>query len=413
MKLRRGRDQRGTVLLFVTTFMVGLLAMAGLATDISYLVTAKKELRRSMDAASLAGAGKLGFDDTVFPTVRQFSQDFAGLNPFRQPGGGTISLNLNTGNAANGDIVLGIWNGVTRTFTPSLDGTIVNAVLCRVSTTIPTSFLRVLGLTSLPVDAWAIAVSDPPATVPPTGCVLPMGVTSCSYVAPPGSPSGFNSLGCGQPITFISSSGAAPGTAGGTNTGVWINLAGAGAPSTPSLVSAINAAASGTCSGTSLTVGDPVGVNNGMAQPVFDALETAFVSQYNQSGILTVYGPNQTVTYQGKGWEVYVALISDQPLPNPPSQCPPRPISGSDWRVVGWTRFVMTQVIRNQQAGQPRCVVDNPNDWNSLPLCSDPTLHPSLRALFGFFDCTSFDVVNPIVEPGPRAALADRVRLVQ
>jgi hypothetical protein len=44
---------------------------------------------------------------------------------------------------------------------------------------------------------------------------------------------------------------------------------------------------------------------------------------------------------------------------------------------------------------------------------ADPNLHSSLRAVFGYFECSSFDVVNPITVPGPRAAFAERIRLVQ
>jgi len=34
-----------------------------------------------MEAAALAGAGKLGFNDTVFPTARQFARQYGQLNP--------------------------------------------------------------------------------------------------------------------------------------------------------------------------------------------------------------------------------------------------------------------------------------------------------------------------------------------
>jgi hypothetical protein len=73
----------------------------------------------------------------------------------------------------------------------------------------------------------------------------------------------------------------------------------------------------------------------------------------------------------------------------------------------------MTQVIRNAVGPQPRCVVENPNDWNSAPLCSDPTLHESVRGIFGFFECTTFEDVNPNPTPGPIGALAEHVKLVR
>ena len=67
-------EERGTAVLLTIGFMVFLLAMVGFAVDIAYQMTAIGELERSMEAAALAGAGKLGFDDTVFPTARQFAQ---------------------------------------------------------------------------------------------------------------------------------------------------------------------------------------------------------------------------------------------------------------------------------------------------------------------------------------------------
>ncbi len=419
MPLRRLKDQRGTVLLFVTALLVFLGVMAGMGIDVAYLASARQELRRSMDAAALAGAGKLGFDDSYFPAARQFAQQFAGLNPYRNPWGGSVTLGLNSGNAPAGDIVLGIWNQAAATgqtwpcdgspagFTPSLNGAQVNAVLCRYSTTIPTSFLNLLGFGALPVRACAIAIANPPATVPPGACVFPIGVTTCSF----SDAGAFNSQGCGAPITFISSSGATPGTAGGSNTAAWINPSGPGTPSGPDLNGAINDAANGGGCSTSLTVDSQVGTNNGMIQSVFNNLLDTFVTQFNASPIYTVTsktGPG----YTGHGWEVYVPLIQSSPLPNPPSPCPPGPISGN-WYIVGWSRFVMTQVIRNQTGPLPRCAVDNPADWNSAPLCSDGALDPSVRGIFGYFECSSFADANPIVNAAPIGALAERIKLVK
>src|SRR5512144_622763 len=109
------RDQRGSILLFTTVLVVPLMIIiGGLAMDLAYYGTVDDELQRSMDAAALAGAGKLGFNDTFFPAARQWAHDYALLNPYRV---GSINLDLNTANDATGNIVLGTWNG--STFTPS------------------------------------------------------------------------------------------------------------------------------------------------------------------------------------------------------------------------------------------------------------------------------------------------------
>jgi hypothetical protein len=108
-----------------------------------------------MDASALAGAGQLGFNDSVFPTVRQEAGRFADLNPSRV---GAVTLDPNPANDPNGDIVLGVWDGAT--FTPSLDGIQVNAVSTQYATEVPTSFLRILGFNTLPVSARCVCRPD-------------------------------------------------------------------------------------------------------------------------------------------------------------------------------------------------------------------------------------------------------------
>src|SRR4026207_2476138 len=163
-KMRRwARDQRGSVLLFTTILVVPLMIIiGGLGMGPAYYGAVDDEPQRSMDAAALAGAGKLGFNDTYFPTARQWARDYALLNPYRT---GDINLDLNTANNPPGTIVLGIWSG--GIFTPSLDGTRVNAVQCRFATTVPTSFLRLIGVNSLNAGAMATAWAAQPGTHPP------------------------------------------------------------------------------------------------------------------------------------------------------------------------------------------------------------------------------------------------------
>src|SRR6185369_3035564 len=122
-KMRRwARDQRGSILLFTTILVVPLMIIiGGLAMDLAYYGSVDDELQRSMDAAALAGAGNLGFDSSVFGTARQAAQNYAIANPYRAESAAkqinSSTFTLNTGNNSNGNIVLGIWNGATRTFT--------------------------------------------------------------------------------------------------------------------------------------------------------------------------------------------------------------------------------------------------------------------------------------------------------
>ncbi len=393
-------NERGTVLLFMLGSLLFLLVFGGFAIDLAFYSVAKGELQRSMDAASLAGAGQLGFNETVFPAVRQEAQNFADLNPTRanlsdlNPTG-AISLDLNPGNDANGDIVLGVWDGAA--FIPSTDGTQVNAVQCQYATDVPTSFLGILGFNTLPVSARAIAVANPPNALPPDQCMFPVGVTTCTFE---GSTAAFSSQGCGTVMTFNNSSESPPPDG---NTAAWVNPNGTGTPPAGDLRDALAAVANGdTCSST-LTVGDDVGTNNGMVQSVMSDLVGYFQTKYEDSvdsgEQIQILDENDNVRYEGYGWEVFVALIK--------TNCPfPGPING-DHQIQTFAKFIITQVINKGD-----CAVDNPNDTNSLDLCG--TSSPSFRGVFGYYDCSgTIDGTVATSGSAPRAGIARRRRLVQ
>ena len=393
-------DERGTAVLLTIGLMVFILAMVGVGVDLAYQFMAIGELEKSVEAAALAGAGKLGFNDTVFPTVRQVARQYGQLNPQHNPVfGNMINLDLNSGNAVNGNIVLGVWN---NGFTPSVDGTVVNAVRCQFSSQVSTSFLRVLGVQSLPITASAIAVANPPQ-VPPqtTECTLPIGVGSCPF-------QGNSSTGCGTPITFITSSGKGDVGAGClsppcTNSAAWVNLQG-GSANAGYLKKAITDAGAGACPAATAQTGDSANAGNGMDQSVMNALETVFVQKYNASSTVQVSDANGNVTYSGKGWKVYVPVIQ--------TDCPAGAISG-DRPIVGWTEMVIAQVIN-----KGKCAVSNDasgNPWKTAGTtngCTASSNDGSMRAVFGYFSCTIIPG-NPSPTPGPRTALANRLRLVK
>lgn len=406
MKLRRWlRDEKGNMLLFTTVLVVPLMIIfGGLALDLAHLGTVDNEVQRSLDAASLAGAGQLRFDSSVFPAARTWAQNYALLNPFRAGGAtpATINLDLNTPNAANGDIVLGIWNG--SSFTPSLDGTQVNAVLCRYQTTVPMTFLRLLGFTGLPVSGEAIAWATQPVTPPPTACVFPVALSSCFF-------GGSTSLGCGATVTFISS---ASGSAVGGNTAAWGSIVpGEGANNT-NILAQVKAAAGGSCTGTPLSTGDNEPVNNGQLNDVINWLSgndpNAFPAKYAASPELVVKKQDGTDAYRGKGWEVFVPVIDTG------SSCPPAAINGAP-PIVGWTRMVITQVlgkngtcaVANHWAGNPwdeHCFTDKNGTAESLPAG-----WAGQTGIFGYYDCT-YAPAPPSPVPGPITATA-RLRLVR
>lgn len=399
--IRTLKDQRGSAVILVVGFLVFLLAMAGFAVDLAYQMTATGELQKSVEAAALAGASKLGFNDTVFPTVRTWAQQYAQYNPYHNPLGMLINLDPNLSNDPSGNIVLGVWaNG---TFTPSLDGTVVNAVRCQFNTTVPTMFLSVLGLTSLPVSAQAIAVGNPPANPPQNTCMFPIGLSSCFF-------GGATSIGCGATVSFISSSDQ---SAVGANTAAWVSLTACPLCSVDANTTrdAVTGAGSGNCS-SDLSTGDTVAANNGMAQSVFNTAYDLFIQKYNTSPEYTVYKQDgQTISYKGKGWEVYVPVIDTG------GACPPGAVNGEK-TVVGFTRMVIAQVakqngdcaVANHWGGNPwdsRCFQDK----NGTATTLDAGVSGS-RGIFGYYDCTYYPA-NPSPEPVPRTSLATRLKIVK
>ena len=414
MNLRRWLwNEKGNVLLFTTVLVVPLMIIfGGLALDLAHLGTADDELQRSLDAAALAGAGKLGFDSSVFPAARASAQNYALLNPIRtppyppspaaDPTWAPVNLNLNTANAASGDIVLGIWNG--SSFTPSLDGTQVNAVLCRYQTTVPMTFLRLLGFTNLPVSGEAIAWATQPVTPPQDECVFPMALSSCFF-------GGSTAAGCGATVTFISS---ASGSAVGGNTAAWASIVPGQAANDANILAQVKSAAGGACNGAGLSTGDNEPVSNGQLNNVMNWLggndPHAFPAKYAASAELVVQKADGTDAYRGKGWEVYVPVIDTG------AGCPPGAINGS-LPIVGWTRMVITQIVgkngtcavANHWSGNPwdeHCFTDKNGTATNLP-----SGWAGQTGIFGYYDC-KYSPAPPSPVVGPITATA-RLRLVR
>jgi hypothetical protein len=403
------RSERGSMLLLTVALLGLFLIMGGVAVDLAYLATASGELQRSVDAAALAGAGKLGFDSSVFPDVRLAAQGYAAQNPYRdlaQPTSySNVTLDLNTSNSPDGDIVLGIWDpakpagiGSGLRFQPSLDGTRVNAVMCQSGSAIPPAFLRLIGITSLNAGVRAIAVSNPPNAFPPWLPLFPVGASPCLFYK---DGSWDSSAGCGgqMNITF---------TPTPNNNGAWINIYGTAQPSASVTQANITAVFKDQASNTTLTVGSLVGTDNGQIQSAFDTLADYFVLKYNSphGNPYTVKDSSGNVAYKGQGWPVYIPLVS--------TTCPPSSIT-SAVPIVGWTQFVITQIYDKnrgiQQGGAARgCMVINHypgNIWDDD--CKNGS--PQQTSIYGFFNCVPIQSAS-ITSPGPRTSLSTRMKLV-
>ncbi len=392
------RDQRGSILLFTTILVVPLMIIfGGLAMDMAYYGTVDDEIQRAMDAAALAGAGKLGFDSSAFPTVRSNAQTYATVNKFKT---GTISLSANTSNDPAGNIVLGIWNA--GTFTPSLDGSRVNAVRCQYQTTVQTSFLRLVGINTLAAGAQAVAIANPPAT---PGCgtpILPIAVSPCAFYDA-GTGAFNNSNGCGTGLSWISSNKIcdnSPGSPQSCNSAAWASLDGTNWTNSQIQAAITNAGSANPACNVTVGAGQSTYTDNGMVQPTFNLLRDTFISSRTSTlagGDIT--RADGTVVYPASsgGWEVGTMLVS--------TSCPPGPINGSK-PIMTFSKFVVTQIF-DQNSG---CVISPNPDPQAAAYCG--TTDNSLRAVFGYFRCDQLGEVATL-DPVPRSALATRLRLVR
>jgi hypothetical protein len=444
------RNERGQIVIFTLIAVLFLLAAGGLAVDFAHFFAIKYEVQRSMDAAALAGSGKLDIYPSSFGTARTYARQLALSNLSRY---GTVNLNLNTANDVPslagqpfpyGDIILGHWDpakpdgvGLGKRFEPTLTSAgpnSVNAVYCRYQMKIPNFLFSIWGINDLTVAAHAIATAFPPNNPPPPtqGCMVPFALSGCFF-------GGNTSAGCGSTISFISSSG---NSEVGANSGAWVNLTpGGGNPVPGDTIDAFKTAANGTCPTSPLKIGDQLPTQNGMDEKVFndknDGLMELFKAKYAASSTVTVYGPPKNpsdpaspkpIYYQGKGWETFVPVIDTG------AGCPPGAINGPA-TIVGFTRLVIAQV--SDKNGE--CAVANhwtatqysdgtslpearPNPWDGLCVKAKngtvdaindlPPGTAANRGIYGYFDC---GVINspPSPVPTPITALSPIHKLVK
>lgn len=355
--------------------------------DLAFLAEVDTELQKALDAASLAGAGKLSFNVSAFATARRFAQEYALLNPSRA---GALTLEENSGNSPVGHIILGIWQG--NSFTPSLDGTAVNAVRCQYATQVPTSFLRLLGLTSLTAAAQSTAWV--PGVLPPGACVFPAGVSACAFrtAASPGCGGALSLTVNGDSITFDPLSRA-----------LYRPILGAGEVTAADIAAVLDAAATDSCSGTLPSTGR--GSGEDVATVISTRFRQAFQEKYAASSEFVLRRPSGTVAYRGRGWEMYLPVIDTGP------SCGAGP-----GVVAGWTKIVLTQVL--DRSGE--CAVANHwpgNPWDSRCYATkngtaapgSPTVVADDVGFFGYYGCP---YTPTIPDPAPGTTVA-RVKLVR
>lgn len=181
-ELHRSRRQQGTVLMLMVVGMLGMLAVAALATDVGHVWAARTELQASNDSAALAGAANLYDPTTQSVTLGAATaavQSYANANDADQK----------TVNVPPANITFGNWILATRTFDPSVDLTNPNLVTAvQVNTDLATGgngpvrtvLSNVLGRDRFDIGASAIGYLGFVGNFPPGTVDLPIALDCCA-----------------------------------------------------------------------------------------------------------------------------------------------------------------------------------------------------------------------------------------
>jgi Flp pilus assembly protein TadG len=153
--------RRGATLVWVAVMMFVLIGFVALAMDWGYAYYTTQKLQNAADAAALAGAQRVW---ESHGWARSAAQEYASSN---EAGGAAVLLDPNYDNAPNGDVVIGVYDTPTRTFTPSADETAANAVLVDAKRRegspngpLGLAWGGIFGINATEFSRWAIAVAE-------------------------------------------------------------------------------------------------------------------------------------------------------------------------------------------------------------------------------------------------------------
>ena len=182
MRVRRGGSERGLSLILVAFGLVFLLAMAGLAIDLATLYVARNEEQRAADAAALAGASQWVTDSVTSGLI---TAQAAG--PMAEAQAVTVgNQNLILGRSP--DLDTNYFNSTCPA--PSnesggcLDFSYANdpQITVTVFQNVPTFFMKIFGIQTVPVSVTATAEAYTPSGSGPNtavNCVKPWLLPNC------------------------------------------------------------------------------------------------------------------------------------------------------------------------------------------------------------------------------------------
>ena len=142
--------ERGQAMVLTTIVLVALLAMAGLVIDIGRAYYAYRELLAATQAAALAGASALNNDTAseAIATATSYSAENGDLNAYPNLTGVTMVTGYPQVKCLTS-------TGILCSASPAN----ANAMVVSEHAVVPTTFLKVVGITSLPITATATAAA--------------------------------------------------------------------------------------------------------------------------------------------------------------------------------------------------------------------------------------------------------------
>ena len=140
MSESRRRNEAGQTLPMILMFMVCILLFAGLVIDLGQAYRTRIQLQASADAASLAGAARFPDSAVANSTAYQYSAKTGSKNSI--PGVPNVAVNVQT---------------VCSKTLPTCLG--ANTVVVDETASVPTTFLQLIGIKSIPVKVHATACS--------------------------------------------------------------------------------------------------------------------------------------------------------------------------------------------------------------------------------------------------------------
>src|SRR5262245_4772808 len=137
--------RRGKVVVLFAFMLSFLMVTVAFAVDVGWVTLSKNQLQAAADSAALAAAADMLSGTTA---ARATAKDFASKNV----AGGTDASSAVT--LQDSDVVFGLWNSTTRTFTANAPAP--NAVQVTAKKTIPMFFARVTGMSQRDLQATSV-----------------------------------------------------------------------------------------------------------------------------------------------------------------------------------------------------------------------------------------------------------------